>query len=160
MDFSLNRSFVLILLIQYIAHYCVKPGLHIVGRIVSIWICLQPYPKENITALQVSIAKISCEDCYYQKHALPREKTASQLLLLSSLRVWSMDCCLRSPALSQVYLSLTFQLSLTAVVNVEMSSTFPTVPVKLNNSQLWFFNEKFTSAMSHKGVRNCFATSL
>ena len=44
--------------------------------------------------------------------------------------------CLRSPALSQVYLSLTFQLSQTAVVKVEMSSTFPTVLVKLSNSQL------------------------
>ena len=42
-----------------------------------------------------------------------------------------MDSCLRSPALSQVYLSLTFQLSQTAVVKVEVSSTFPTVPVKL-----------------------------
>ena len=51
------------------------------------------------------------------------------------LRVWSMDSCLTSPALSQVYLSLTFQLSQTAVVKVEMSSTFPTVPVKLSNSQ-------------------------
>ena len=57
-------------------------------------------------------------------------------LLLSSLRVWSMDSCLRSPTLSPVYLSLIFQLSQTAVVKVEMSSTFPTVPVKLNNSQL------------------------
>ena len=36
-----------------------KPGLHIVGRIVSM--CLRPCPKEHITALQVSIAKISCE---------------------------------------------------------------------------------------------------
>ena len=51
------------------------------------------------------------------------------------LTVWSMDSCLRSPALSQVYLSITFQLSKTAVVKVEMSSTFLTVPVKLNNSQ-------------------------
>ena len=31
---------------------------------------------------------------------------------------------LRSPALSQVYLSLTFQLSQTAVVTFEMNSTF------------------------------------
>ena len=31
-----------------------------------------------------------------------------------------MDSCLRSPALSQVYSSLTFQLSQTAVVKVEM----------------------------------------
>ena len=30
-----------------------------------------------------------------------------------------MDSCLKSPALSQVYLSLTFQLSQTAVVKVE-----------------------------------------
>ena len=36
-----------------------KPGLHIVGRMVSM--CLRPCPKEHITALQVSIAKISCE---------------------------------------------------------------------------------------------------
>ena len=43
-----------------------------------------------------------------------------------------MDSCLRSPALSEMYLSLTFQLSQTAVVKVEMSSTFPTVPVKLS----------------------------
>ena len=32
-----------------------KPGLHIVGRIVSM--CLRPCPKEHITAPQVSIAK-------------------------------------------------------------------------------------------------------
>ena len=32
-----------------------------------------------------------------------------------------MDSCLRSPALSQVYLSLTFQLSQTAVLEVRMS---------------------------------------
>ena len=36
-----------------------KPGLHIVGRVVSM--CLRPCPKEHSTALQVSIAKISCE---------------------------------------------------------------------------------------------------
>ena len=64
------------------------------------------------------------------------KKTASQSLLLSSLRVWPMDSCLSSPALSQVYLSLTFQLSQTAVIKVKMSSTFLTVPVKLNNSKL------------------------
>ena len=40
---------------------------------------------------------------------------------------------LRSPALSQVYLSLTFQFSQTAVVTFEMNSTFWTVPVKLNS---------------------------
>ena len=39
---------------------------------------------------------------------------------------------LRSPALSQVYLSLTFQLSQTVVVTSEMNSTFWTIPVKLN----------------------------
>ena len=38
---------------------------------------------------------------------------------------------LRSPALSQVYLSLTFQLSQTAVVTFEMNSTFWTIVVKL-----------------------------
>ena len=58
------------------------------------------------------------------------EKTASSSLLLSSLGVWSMDSYLRSPALSQVYLSFTFQLLQTVVVKIEMSSTFPTVPVK------------------------------
>ena len=36
-----------------------KPGLHIVRRIVST--CLRPCPKEHITAPQVSIAKISCK---------------------------------------------------------------------------------------------------
>ena len=51
-----------------------------------------------------------------------------------------MDSCLTSPALFQVYLSLTFQLSQTAVAKVEMSSTFPTVPVKLSNSQPYLFN--------------------
>ena len=94
-----------------------------------------------------------------------------------------MESCLRSPALSQVYLSLTFQLSQTAAVKgyahtvpnsvkrsvaesvsdiakVAMSSTFPTVPVKLNNSQQKFFNKKFMRAMSRKGVSNCFAVSL
>ena len=35
--------------------------------------------------------------------------------------------CLRSPALSQVYLSLTFQLSQAAVVKVEMSSILASV---------------------------------
>ena len=49
------------------------------------------------------------------------------------MRFWSMDSCLRSPALSQVYLSLTFQLLQTAVVTFEMNSTFWTVPVKLNS---------------------------
>ena len=62
-----------------------------------------------------------------------------------------MDSCLRSPALSQVYLSLTLQHSKTAVVKVEMSSTFPTVSIKLNNSQPYFFNEKFIRSMSRKG---------
>ena len=99
-------------------------------------------------------------DCYYQKHALICEKTASYSLLLSSLKVWSMDSCLRSPSLSQVYLSLTFQLSQTAVVKVEMSSTFPTVPVKLSNSQLYFFNEKLMGAVSRKEVSNWFVKSL
>ena len=51
-----------------------------------------------------------------------------------------------------MYLSLTFQLSQTAVVKVEMSSAFRTVPVKLGNSQQLFFNEKFMGAMSRKGV--------
>ena len=71
-----------------------------------------------------------------------------------------MDSCLRSPTLSQVYLSLTFQLSQTAVVEVGMSYTFPTVPVNLTNSQLEFFNEKFMCAVSRKEVGNCFAISL
>ena len=39
--------------------YLIKPGLYMVGRIVSM--CLRPCPEEHITALQVSIAKISCE---------------------------------------------------------------------------------------------------
>ena len=39
--------------------YVLKPGLHIVGRIVSM--CLRPCPKKHVTAPQVSIAKISCE---------------------------------------------------------------------------------------------------
>ena len=34
-----------------------KRGLHIVGRIVSM--CLRPCPKEHVTALQVSIAKLA-----------------------------------------------------------------------------------------------------
>ena len=38
-----------------------------------------------------------------------------------------MDSSLKYPGISQVYLSLTFQLSQTAVVEVGMSSTFPTV---------------------------------
>ena len=37
----------------------VKPGLHIVGKVVSM--CLRLCTKEHITAPQVSIAKISCE---------------------------------------------------------------------------------------------------
>ena len=36
-----------------------KPGLHIVRRIGGI--CLRPCLKELITALQVSVAKVSCE---------------------------------------------------------------------------------------------------
>ena len=40
---------------------------------------------------------------------------------------------LRSPALSEVYLSLILQLSQIAVVTFEMNSTFLTVPVKLNS---------------------------
>ena len=92
-------------------------------------------------------------DCYYQKHALPCEKTATQSLLLSSLRVWSMDSCLRSPALSQVYLSLTFQLWQTAVVKVEMSSTFPTVPVKHRM-------DKRKSFVIARQYRNCFSRRI
>ena len=38
---------------------------------------LQPCPKEYIRALQVSIAKISCEKLLLSKHASPCEKTAS-----------------------------------------------------------------------------------
>ena len=71
-----------------------------------------------------------------------------------------MNSCSRSPALFEVYLSFTFQLSQTAVVKVEMSTTFPTVPVKLSNSQLQFFNEKFMRAMGRKGVSNYFAISF
>ena len=71
-----------------------------------------------------------------------------------------MDSCLRSPTLSQVYLSLTFQLSQTAVVEVGMSYTFPTVPVNLTNSQLEIFNEKFMCAVSRKEVGNCFVSVL
>ena len=73
-------------------------------------------------------------------------------------RVWSMDSSLRS--LKCIYLSLTFQLSQTAVVKGEISYTFLRVPVKLNNSQLQLFNEKFMLAMSLKGVSNCFAIYL
>ena len=65
---------------------------------------------------------------------------------------------LRSPALSQVDLSLTFQLSQTAVVTIEMNSTSWTVPVKLNSYK--FFEEKLMREMSRKGVSNCFAISL
>ena len=36
-----------------------KPGFHIVGKVASM--CLRPCPKKYITALQVSVAKISCE---------------------------------------------------------------------------------------------------
>ena len=63
----------------------------------------------------------------------------------SSVRIWSMDSCLRCSALSQVYLSLTFKFSQTAAVKVEMSSTFP---------------DRFGQVkqfMSRKGVSNCFA---
>ena len=65
---------------------------------------------------------------------------------------------LGSPALSQVYLSLTFQLSQTAVVTFEMNSTFWTVPVKLNSYK--FFEKTLMREMSRKGVSNCFAISL
>ena len=54
----------------------IKPGLHIVGRIVSI--CLRPCPKEHIRA-QLSrcrLQKSLVRDCYYQKHTLSCEKTA------------------------------------------------------------------------------------
>ena len=70
-----------------------------------------------------------------------------------------MDSCLRSPALSEVYLSLTFQLSQTAVVKVEMGY-FPDRSGQVKHSQLKFFNEKFMRAMSRKGVSNCFTISL
>ena len=64
-----------------------------------------------------------------RKHVLcPLQLYGDQALL----RVWS---CLRSPALSQVYVTHVLA-SQTAVVKVEMSSTFPTVPVKLSNSQV------------------------
>ena len=59
-----------------------------------------------------------------------------------------------------VYLSLTFQLSQTDVVKAEMSSTFPTLPVKLSNSELHFFDKKFMRAMSRNGASNCFDISL
>ena len=47
----------------------------------------------------------------------------------------AMDSGSRCPTLSQAYWSLIFQLSQTAVVKVEMSSTLPAIPIKLNNSQ-------------------------
>ena len=60
-----------------------------------------------------SSPSVDCKNLLWEiaiikKHALPCEKTAFESLLLSLLRVWFMDSCLRSPALSQVYLSLTF----------------------------------------------------
>ena len=65
-------------------------------------------------------------DSYDQKYALQCEKNClliTPIILIESLFHGSR---LRSPALPQVYLSLTFQLSQTAVVKIEMSSTFPT----------------------------------
>ena len=52
-----------------------KPGRHIVGRIVSMR--LRPCPKEHITAPRRRLQKSLVTDCYYQKHASPYEKTAS-----------------------------------------------------------------------------------
>ena len=47
------------LLLAILSCIPIKPGLHIVGKIVSM--CLRPCPKEHTTAPQVLIAKISCE---------------------------------------------------------------------------------------------------
>ena len=55
--------------------------------------------------------------------------------LIVSIVFTEILACSRSATKSQAYLSVTFQLSQTAVVNGEMSSKFPTVPIKLNDSQ-------------------------
>ena len=52
--------------------YNFELGPHIVGRIVSM--CLHQVPK-TYYSLPGVIAKVP--SCYYQKHALPCEKTAS-----------------------------------------------------------------------------------
>ena len=48
-----------------------KPGLHIVGKVVSM--CLRPW---YYSFPGVDCKKSLLRDCYYQKRALPCEKTA------------------------------------------------------------------------------------
>ena len=77
-----------------------KPGLLIVGRIPNI--CFRPYPKEYITALQVSIPNISCER-----------------LLLSNRCVTILKNCLLRCLLSRENLNSTF-----SALYIKMTITF------------------------------------
>ena len=106
---ELNRKLVQISVNWF--YYCtIKPGLHIVGRIVSM------SQRAYYSSPGVDCKNLLWEIAIIKNMRYHVKKTASKSLLLSSLRVWSTESCLRSPALSQVYLSLTFQLSQTAVV--------------------------------------------
>ena len=81
-------------------------------------------------------AKTKGEIFYDLQSKFTQSLTQSGNCLITSLiynEILVHGSCLRSRALSQVYLSLTFQFSETAVVTFEINSTFWTVPVKLNS---------------------------
>ena len=87
-----------------------KPGLFKVGRIVSM--CLRSCPNKHITALQVSIAKISCERLLLSKTCVTMWKRlplnhSYYILTKSLVHGYS---CVRSPALSQTSVFVTHKI--------------------------------------------------
>ena len=99
--------------------YCRKDRKHVLATMSQ---------KGILQFSRCRLQKSLVRDRYYQKNELTCEKNC--LLIANIVLTESLvhGCCLRSPALSQVCLSLTLQLSQTAVVKVVMSSTFPTIP--------------------------------
>ena len=80
-----RRKHVLRLLRLY-GDQALKPGLYIVGRIVSM--CFRPCPKEHITAPQVLIANICCERLLLSKTCVTMRKNC--LLITPIIRTESL----------------------------------------------------------------------
>ena len=132
-----------------------KPGLHIVGRIVSM--CLRPCPKDHITTLQVSIAKISCERLLLSKTYITRSKKLRlnhSIILTESLvhgELFKISSIIPSVFVTHI---LTFANSCCRSWN---EFYFPDRSGQVNQFTAIIFNGKLMRAMSRKGVSNCFA---
>ena len=101
--------------------------------------CLRPCPKEYITALQVSIAKVSCERLLLSKYVSPCEKSLliAPIILTESLihgQLFKISSITQSVFVTYITASV--------VVKVEMSSTFLDVSIKSKNLQPQVFNDK------------------